>query len=719
MPSSRRTDASIAFSVTDNLSQSIVAMKNSLSEFRNDAAGLQKQLDMLDKTKIQLKNVDLKQAKQELQQAEKAIRELGDAATEADRAAANANFERASQNYENIRAQLDLTSRQARQTQKDLLDATGAISKVENRAGSSVGGAGSLVGGAGSVLSALGKAGLFSMAGDAAGQWGDMLVGSAFGSDAGGLFGSALSGAASGAAIGSLGGAPGTAIGAAIGGVIGLASGGAQAAESRDQAFAGYYSGLYDQQKSAQAESQASGSATAAQRELDAIAFNRLLGAGVGDQYLADLRGLAAETPMEYEDLTGMSRALATGFGDSPERMLELMSAIGDAGSAVGVTAADMTEMARAMSRMNSSGKATLEYLNIFQDRGVDVIGMLGEAMGKTQGQIYDMISKGGINGQRAADIIQAGMESRYSGSMEEMARTFEGLTSTLSDTMTELNAAYGDGYNDTRKGGLQAEIDAYGGALGEAIQSLNEISGQNAAYLENLGEQYKREALGSVLLGEDTTLFSEEDQTQLAELRQQFAEASAQYAETGDQNAAITMESTRSSAEMIAQAAYENSEQYRMLQDAQEDSLDAIRSNTSALEAATAAYELAQERTKGAGGGVLDAIASLFGDPEADSADPAMGDWSYNADLDGGSAGAGHAYGLRRVPYDNYAALLHEGERVLTAREAREQDRGGGAPSITVQVSGNTFGAGLDEEAVAQHIAEAVWSKVQAGFTA
>ena len=700
MPSSRRTDASIAFSVTDNLSQSIVSMKNSLSEFRNDAAGLQKQLDMLDKTKIQLKNVDLKQAKQELQQAEKAIRELGDAATEADRAAANANFERASQNYENIRAQLDLTSRQARQTQKDLLDATGAISKVENRAGSSVGGAGNSVGGAGSVLSALGKAGLFSMAGDAAGQWGNLLVGSAFGSDAGGLFGSALSGAASGAAIGSVIPGIGTAVGTAIGGVIGLASGGAQAAESRDQAFAGYYSGLYDQQQSAQAESQASGSATAAQRELDAIAFNRLLGAGVGDQYLADLRGLAAETPMEYEDLTGMSRALATGFGDSTERMLELMSAIGDAGSAVGVTAADMTVMAQTMSRMNSSGKATLEYLNIFQDRGVDVIGMLGEAMGKTQGQIYGMISKGEINGQRAADIIQAGMESRYSGSMEEMARTFEGLTSTLSDSMTELNAAYGDGYNDTRKGGLQAEIDAYGGALGEAIQSLNGISGQNAAYLENLGEQYKREALGSVLLGEDTTLFSEEDQTQLAELRQQFAEASAQYAETGDRNAAITMESTRSSAEMIAQAAYENSEQYRMLQDAQEDSLDAIRSNTSALEAATAAYELAQERTKGAGGGVLDAIASLFGDPEADSA-------------------AGHAYGLRRVPYDNYAALLHEGERVLTAREAREQDRGGGAPSIILQVYGNTFGAGLDEEAVAQHIAEAVWSKVQAGFTA
>ena len=68
-------------------------------------------------------------------------------------------------------------------------------------------------------------------------------------------------------------------------------------------------------------------------------------------------------------------------------------------------------------------------------------------------------------------------------------------------------------------------------------------------------------------------------------------------------------------------------------------------------------------------------------------------------------------------MPYDNYAALLHEGERVLTAREAREQDRGGGAPSITVQVSGNTFGAGLDEEAVAARLADAFWRKVEAGY--
>ena len=67
-------------------------------------------------------------------------------------------------------------------------------------------------------------------------------------------------------------------------------------------------------------------------------------------------------------------------------------------------------------------------------------------------------------------------------------------------------------------------------------------------------------------------------------------------------------------------------------------------------------------------------------------------------------------------MPYDGYPALLHEGERVLTAREVREQDRGGGAPQIVVNVSGNTFGAGMDEAAVAKAIADQVLLQIEAG---
>ena len=681
----QKTDASIAFSVTDNLSQSVVGMKNSVNSFRGDITQLQQKLDVLDNTRFRLKNFDLKQAKNELERTKRAFEELGDAASDADREAALADFERATQNYENVRRQLDLTSKAARQAEKDIQDVSGAFSRMDNRANRS---------GSASVLEGLGKAGLGQMAGDAALEVANTLIGSAFGNEAGSVISSGLSGAISGAAMGSLAGPVGTAIGAAVGGAIGLAQGGAQAFESRDEAFKSYYQQLYEQSQSAAEESLSSGSSTAAQRELDAIAFNRLLGAGVGDRYLSDLRVMAAETPMEYADLTAMSRALATGFGDSPERMLSLMEAIGDAGSAVGVTASDMTEMARAMSRMNSSGKATLEFLNIFQDRGVDVIGMLGEAMGKTQGEIYDMISKSEINGQDAADIIQRGMESAYGGAMQTMAETFSGLTSTLSDAMTEIDNARGEGYNTVRSSGLQAEIDAYGGLLGSAVENLNRIAGENEAYMENLSDRYMREALSAVLLGEGTTLYNPQQQLELEDMRASFVQASADY-ENGSQEAGLKMDRLRQQAEALATAAYESSSQYQDMHQAELDQIAATRDLTAAFTAWTNEYRTQQAQSVGLGGSKM-----VAGD--LSEMDKAVG--GLNSAAGWYAAQKQHAYGLGRVPYDNYAALLHEGERVLTAREAREADRGGGA--VTVNIGGSwQVRSDSDVDAIAEAI--------------
>ena len=690
MPS-QRTDASVAFSVTDNLSQSIVGMKNSVNSFKQDVTGLQQQLDKLDSTRFQLKNFDLKNARQELDRTKKALQELGDTATEADREAARADFERANQNYENVRRQLNLVSKQARQTERDLLDATDAISKADNRAGSSVGG----------VLSALGKAGLMDMAGDVALDFGNLVVGSTFGSEVGGVVSSGISGALSGAAMGSLLGPVGTAVGAAIGGGLGLLQGGSQAAQGRDDAFKQYYSDLYDTQQAAAEESLSAGGDTASQRELDAIAFNRLLGQGVGDQYLEDLRTLAADTPMEYGDLTSMSRALATGFGDAPDRMLELMTAIGDAGSAVGVTASDMEIMAQAMSRMNSSGKATLEYLNIFQDRGVDVIGMLADAMGKTQGEIYDMISGGDINGQEAVNIIQAGMESMYGGAMETMAQTFDGLTSTLEDAMTEIDNAMGEGYNERAKEGLQADIDAYGGALGDALAQANEIIGEGKAIAENLDRQYSREALSALTLGTSTTVYGEDQANRLAEMHDQYTSLVDQYQNATEEDKAVIasqIEALKEEAQAMADSAYDASEMSQELHDVNLDLITAIRENTAALGSAAWGkdYEVEQEKTKGTGSTLLDTVSSAIS-----KANSFVGQ---------------NAWGLDRVPYDNYLTYLHEGERVLTASQAREMDRGG-LPPINITVSGNTFGAGMDEAAVAEAIADTAVRKLLAGY--
>lgn len=257
---------------------------------------------------------------------------------------------------------------------------------------------------------------------------------------------------------------------------------------------------------------------------------------------------------------------------------------------------------------------------------------------------------------------------------MKLMAETFSGLTSTLSDTMTEVSNAYGEGYNATRSRGLEAEIGAYGGDLGAVMQNLNRITGENDAFRENLAEQYTREALSAVLLGEETTLFSQEDREQLREMRTAFSRADARYQATGDREAALEMEELTTTAQAMAEAAYEASDQYKAVQDAERQSLDALRENTAALEASTAAYGLAQERTKGRGySGIED--SGDYTDPDSANYSPiAMG----FSGLDPTERTVhSNAFGLERVPYDNYPALLHAGERVLTAREARNQDQG------------------------------------------
>ena len=57
-----------------------------------------------------------------------------------------------------------------------------------------------------------------------------------------------------------------------------------------------------------------------------------------------------------------------------------------------------------------------------------------------------------------------------------------------------------------------------------------------------------------------------------------------------------------------------------------------------------------------------------------------------------------GHADGLSYVPYDNYVARLHKGERVLTAKENAQYGSAGG---ITV-VNHNTIGSGVSRAEVA-----------------
>ena len=681
-------EASILITLRDQYSPGVRDLRNAndqLDDSMNDVAqrarAYEQRLSALVRSQGEL-HVQLTDARQALREAERAYRDTGDAAN------AEALIE-ARERYEALQVAMRDVTQASRDAQASLRDLEDQQRRLNDNPGDQGGGGPDDGGGnpsGGNLLSALGQAGLYSMLGDTVSDWANILVSSAGGSEAGTLFSGALAGVGSGAAIGSLI-APGvgTAVGAAIGGLIGLAGGAAQNFENKDDAFKEYVQEAVEGQLDAMSTSISSGSATASQRELDAIAFNKLLGEGKGDQYLQDLRTMAAATPMEYSDLTAMSQALATGFGKTPERMLALMEGIGNAGSAVGTDAQGMATMAQSLSRMQSSGKASLDYLNAFQERGVDVIGMLSAALGVEQAGIYDMISKGTISGTQAVDIIQQGL-SQYAGAMDEMSQTYSGLTSTLADAQAEMDNAYGEGYNETRKEGLQAEIDWLSGESGAMLQEANRAMGAWQAELENSKEQYVRDAM-------DAVLNSDEYQAAMAEgTTEGYAEAGRMLAE----------------AKVRGMNEYNASEGAQLMVEYEIALANGIRDDTASNQAYwDAGYRKQQEYTKGLTAARQSQMGQ--GDEIPEEQLPAMPAQYRNMITSHTGQTTGYATGLARVPYNNYPALLHEGERVLTASEARRYNSGG---SGSVVITGNEFV--VRQESDIDAIAAAFLAKLQ-----
>ena len=560
------------------------------------------------------------------------------------------------------------------------------------------------------------------------GGLGQSVLTSAIGMPEASLISDALSSTISGIAAGSVLGIPGMAVGGLIGAASGLISGGTKIFEAKDNAFKDYYGGLYQDVSGRSGEMVEGGSTLASGRQTDRISFKTLFGdEDTANEYLDSLVDMSNRTPFLYNDLTAMSKTLAT-YGYSAHKgdedyILDALQTIGDAGAALGMGTADMTAVAQALGRMKSSGKAALEYLNILNDRGIGAVGMLAEARGVSQGDMYEMISDGGISGTEAVEIITDALREAYSGSMLEQSLTFAGITSTLEGLTQELENAGGEAYNTLREFGKSAMVDAYGGELGDAIKEINTVMGENQARRENLQDQYMREVLDAVLRGRRGELwstFDEDQQNTLSEMSTQYAELKARYdASNGtDAEAGAKLESLYEEAQALGQAYFDNSEYVKMLNETEQDEIEAIREATAGLEEATqATYKLQQELSKGLAVQIPSALGySSRGEYAArnQGGNTLSGSRiTERRDLQGNR----HAFGLERVPYDEYPALLHEGERVLTASEARAQDAVQAAP-IQITITGNSF-TGTPEE-MADALAEILVRKItQVGIAA
>lgn len=698
---------SIAISAKDNYSSAITTMRNANQAFSKDITGLQSKLDALNRTKITLQ-VDTNKAETNLKAAEKQYAKTG-------KAADKLKLELANSKYENARRNLSLVSDNAKQAEDDISSLANAVSKTEGKM----------------KLDKKAVADITSLVGDTVISVANIGISSAYGQEAGIMSNSVLSTGMSGAAIGTaIAPGIGTVVGALGGALLGYIQGNAKIFENKDNFFKSYYYDLYNEVLATQNQSLTNGISIASSREANKLPFSKLLGGdNKAEELLSSLSDFALATPFSYDELTNISKVLLS-YGYKQEDLFPLLEKVGDTGSALGMSADDMLNVSAAIGKMQTTGETTMEYLNPLLDRDIDVWGYLSEGLSKTKEEVQEMVRDGLLPGEVAAKAIADHLDSDFGGSMEKEAQTFSGLISTLEDAKAELDNSMGEGYNSTRKSGIQDQIDYLSGDSGEEMQDAYNKIGQWKASLENLKEQYQRDAIGSIMEGTLAASYENSSQKEALErLITEYKIAEADYYDAskegdkeGMQEAGAVMGRILAEAQAIAANEYNASEGAQLAMETNIALAENIKNDAGAQEAYwDAGYTMAQQFTKGLAS-VIEANSKILTEPanvgqimeayrhrdfkegpnwELNTTENKAG--SNNGDIKNvgqimqeyrsGRLKA-YAYGMNDIPYDNYPALLHQGERVLTASENRNYGSG-----VQVSITGNNFSVRSDED--------------------
>lgn len=126
--------------------------------------------------------------------------------------------------------------------------------------------------------------------------------------------------------------------------------------------------------------------------------------------------------------------------------------------------------------KVAAQGKVSGETLQQFADRGVNVTSVLSQALGKTQEEIKDMVSKGQID----FDTFSTAMESAFGDSAQAANETFTGSMSNMQSALNRIGAKFADPiranaipvFNSLRKA-----LNAVSGRLDPLVEKFTELA--------------------------------------------------------------------------------------------------------------------------------------------------------------------------------------------------------------------------------------------------
>jgi tape measure domain-containing protein len=173
----------------------------------------------------------------------------------------------------------------------------------------------------------------------------------------------------------------------------------------------------------------------AADMQSTSVAFETMLGsAESARKVLGELQKLGAETPFEFPELAGAGRMLLA-FGESADTVAETLRRVGDVSSGV---MAPIGEIAELYGKARVQGTLFSEDINQLTGRGIPIIQEFAKQLGVSQGEVKKLASEGKITFPmlETAFVSLTSQGGQFFGMMEKQSKTFNGVWSTLTDSI-------------------------------------------------------------------------------------------------------------------------------------------------------------------------------------------------------------------------------------------------------------------------------------------
>lgn len=218
----------------------------------------------------------------------------------------------------------------------------------------------------------------------------------------------------------------------------------------------------------------------AAANEQAQISFTTMLGsAQSAGSFIKDLQAFAAKTPFEFDGLQSSAASLISA-GISADKVIPIMTSLGNATSGMGTGAEGIARATTALQQMNAAGKISAEDLNQLRDAGIPVYDLLTAATGKSTAAVAEMANKGKL-GRKELDQLMAALESgkgleKFAGLMDKQSASLTGMWSTVKDTL-------GQGMGKIVAPWVPAIKNALGGATAAATPLIDKLTAKSAEW--------------------------------------------------------------------------------------------------------------------------------------------------------------------------------------------------------------------------------------------